>query len=85
MSESVWNEELLGRLLRMLKPVPRGCVAAAVELPRLRAVLDQLVARAEADAVFRAELIVDLEAALAREGLEPSPRLLEELRRQLDA
>jgi hypothetical protein len=83
MSENPWNEERLGELLRLLPPAPRGWVQAAAELPRLRTVLDQLVERAEADATFRAALIADLEAALAREGVEPTPRLVEALRVRL--
>jgi hypothetical protein len=83
MSENAWTEERLARLLRLLKPAPRGWVEAAAELPRLRAVLDDLVERAEADAAFRSALIADLEAALAREGVEPTPRLVEQLRARL--
>jgi hypothetical protein len=80
--QSPWNEERLAELLGFLKPAPAAWVDAAAELPRLRAVLDDLVARAEADAEFRAVLIADLEAALAREGVEPSPRVVEELRKR---
>ena len=83
MSENAWNEERLAVLLRMLKPAPQGWVEAAAELPRFRAVLDDLVERAEADAVFRAALIADLEAVLAREGVEPTPRLVDALRSRL--
>jgi hypothetical protein len=83
MSENAWNEERLGELLRLLPPAPRGWVQAAAELPRLRAVLDQLVERAEVDAAFRAALIADLEAALEREGVEPTPRLVDALRSRL--
>jgi hypothetical protein len=83
MSENAWNEERLGLLLGMLKPAPRGWVEAAAELPRLRAVLDDLVERAEADSAFRATVIADLEAALAREGVEPTPRLVRELRARI--
>ena len=46
--------------------------------------LDQIVARATADAEFRAALIADLESALAQEGYEPDERLLEELRERLE-
>jgi hypothetical protein len=81
--ESPWNEERLAELLGSMKPVPAGWVEAAAQLPRLRAVLDDLVARAEADAEFRAALVADLEATLAREGVEPSPRVLDELRRRI--
>jgi hypothetical protein len=83
MSENAWNEERLAELLRLLKPAPQGWVEAAAELPRLRAVLDDLVERAEVDAAFRAALIADLEAALAREGVEPTPRLVAVLRSRL--
>jgi hypothetical protein len=83
MSENAWHEERLGELLRLLKPAPDGWVDAAIQLPRLRAVLDGLVERAEADAAFRARLIADLEVALTREGLDPTPRLLEALRARL--
>ena len=81
--ESPWNEERLAELLGLLKPAPKGWVEAAAQLPRLRAVLDELVARADAEAEFRAALIADLEATLAREGVEPSARVLDELRRRI--
>jgi hypothetical protein len=81
--ESPWNEERLAELLSLLRPVPTGWVEAAAQLPRLRAVLDDLVARAEADAEFRTALIADLEATLAREGVEPSPRVVDEIRRRI--
>ena len=83
MSESAWNEEHLGELLRLLKPAPGDWVAAAAELPRLRAALGGLVEMAESDAAFHAELIAELEAALASEGLEPTPRRLELSRKVL--
>ena len=76
-----WNEERLAELLSLLRPAPAAWVDAAAELPRLRAVLDDLVARAEADAEFRAALVADLEATLAREGVEPSARVVDELRK----
>ena len=85
MSANAWNEERLGELLRLLRPAPTGWVEAAAQLPRLRAVFDDLVARAEADAAFRAELVADLEAALAREGVEPTERALVELRARLSS
>jgi hypothetical protein len=81
-AENPWNEERLAELLALLKPPPAGWIEAAAELPRLRGVLDDLVARAEADAEFRTALIADLEATLAREGVEPSPRVVEELRKR---
>ena len=72
------NIEELARLLAVLPPAPAGWVEAAQELPRLRAGLDVLVARAEQDAELRARLVSDLEAALAESGIAPlrasSPR-----------
>ena len=78
-----YDEERLADLLSALPPAPEGWVQAAAELPLARPELDQIVARAEADAAFRAALIADLEATLAREGIEPARPLLDELRRFL--
>jgi hypothetical protein len=47
--------------------------------------MDEIVARAEADAQFQAALVADLEAALAREGYEPSGPLLDALKRYLES
>ena len=81
---SQFSEERLARLLRLLPPAPRGWTEAAQELPLARLGLDRIVARAEADLRFRELLIADLEAALALEGVEPDPVILEALRRRLD-
>lgn len=75
-------EERLAALLRLLRPAPRAWVEAAQELAPARAGLDRIVARAEADALFRELLIADLNAALAQEGVEPNPQLVEALRRR---
>jgi hypothetical protein len=83
MNEARWDEERLAELLALLRPVPAGWVQAAQELPALRRTLDDLVARAEADAAFRAQLIADLERTLQAEGVEPTPRVLDELRSRL--
>src|SRR5262249_53001188 len=77
-----YEEERLGQLLAALPPAPEGWVQAAQELPGARRELDEIVARAEADLAFREALVVDLEAALAAEGYEPAPRVLDELRRR---
>ena len=77
------NIEELARLLAVLQPAPKGWVEAAQELPRLRAELDVLVARAEQDADLRARLVSDLESALAESGIRPTPRILAEARRRL--
>jgi hypothetical protein len=80
---TTYDEERLGALLRLLRPAPAGWVHAAQELPAARRSLDEIVSRAEADAEFRKELIAGLEAALEREGVDPVPRLVEELRKRL--
>jgi hypothetical protein len=79
-----YDEERLGMLLRFLPPAPEGWVRAAQELPAARAALDDLVARAVADAELRRRILNDLEAALAAEGVEPSSALLAELRVRLN-
>ena len=78
-----YDEERLADLLRALPPAPEGWVRAAQELPRSRAELDDIVARAVADDAFRRALIADLEQALQAEGYEPEALPLEELRRRL--
>jgi hypothetical protein len=80
---SSYDHEQLSKLIGMLPPAPEAWVRAAHELPAARRGLDDLVARAEADAAFRAELMADLERALQAEGVEPQPRVVEELRRLL--
>jgi hypothetical protein len=77
------DEERLAELLRALPPAPEAWIKAAQELPLARRELDVIVARAEADAAFRAALIADLEAALAQEGYEPSREQLDKLRERL--
>jgi hypothetical protein len=77
---TAYSEERLAELLRALPPAPQGWVKAAQELPLARLELDEIVARAEADAAFRRALIADLESALAQAGYEPNPLLLEALR-----
>lgn len=81
---SAYDEQRLGRLIGLLPPAPEGWVRAAQELPAARRGLDQLVARAEADAAFRASVLADLESALQAEGVEPKPRVVDEVRRLLD-
>jgi hypothetical protein len=80
---SSYDEERLAELLALLPPAPRGWVEAAQELPLARAQLDGLVARGEADAAFRAQVLADLETALAAAGVEPRPVVVESLRRRL--
>jgi hypothetical protein len=75
--------ENLGRLLAVLPPAPDGWVRAAQELPRVTRELDQLVARAEADAALRAQVVADLSAALSAAGIEPTRRVVEDVRARL--
>jgi hypothetical protein len=82
---NVFDEEQLGRMLRLLPPAPDGWVRAAQELPAARATLDELVARAEQDAAFRLQLQADLERAVAAAGYEPSPYVVSRLRQLLRA
>jgi len=82
---TAFAEERLARLLRALRPVPEGWVRAAQELPFTRKELDEIVARAEADAAFRERLIADLEGALAAEGYERDPAVLAALRVRLES
>lgn len=78
------DEESLARLLRLLPPAPAASVAAARELPLARSGLDEIVARAEADAEFRARLVADLEAALAQAGYEHDAALVQAVRVRLE-
>jgi hypothetical protein len=82
---SAYDEERIADLLRQLRPVPEAWMRAAQELPLALRGLDDIVERARADDRFRRALIADLESALAREGVEPNPRVVEALRRQLPA
>ena len=84
MSENTWNEEHPGE-------APSGCSSrppgpGSTLQPRCPVCVryfDDLVERAEADAAFRSVVIADLEAALAREGVQPTTRRLEVLRSRL--
>ena len=82
---SGYDEERIAALLRLLPPPPEGWVRAAQELPRARAEVAALVARAEADAAFRALVVADLEAALEAEGIEATPSVVAALRTRLAA
>jgi hypothetical protein len=77
---TAFDEGRLARLIRALPPAPLAWVRAAQELPLAKAGLDEIVARAEADADFRARLVADLEAALEAEGYERNPAVIEVLK-----
>jgi hypothetical protein len=80
---SGYDEERIADLLRLLKPAPQAWERAAQELPLALRGLDDIVERARADDRFRRALITNLESALAAEGYEPNPRVVEALRRRL--
>jgi hypothetical protein len=79
---SAFNEDRLAELIAALPPAPQAWVRAAQELPLTRTEINEIVARAEADADFREALIADLEATLAQEGYEPERPLVDALRRR---
>ena len=82
---SGYDEQRIAALLGLLPPPPEGWVLAAQELPRARAEIAGLVARAEEDAAFRALVVADLEAALEAEGIEATPSVVAALRTRLTA
>jgi len=79
-----YDEERIAEMLRLLPPAPVGWVRAAQELPAARTEIASLVARAEADAAFRARVVADLEAALESEGIPVTPSVVAALRSSLD-
>jgi hypothetical protein len=83
--EPMLTEARVAELIAELPPPPEGWVQAARELPEARRSLDELVARAEADASLRAEVLAGLELALKRAGHDPDPRLRAILRARLEA
>ena len=80
-----YDEQRIAELLRLLPPAPFGWVRAAQELPAARIEIAGLVARAEADAAFRALVIADLETALEAEGIEATPSVVAALRSRLES
>jgi hypothetical protein len=82
---SGYDLERIAALLGLLPPPPEGWVHAAQELPRARAEVAGLVARAERDAAYRALVVADLEAALEAEGIEATPSVVAALRTRLTA
>jgi hypothetical protein len=72
-------EERLGSLLGELRPAPAAWVELAVALPAVRAALGDIHGRVTAGAADRAQLTAELEAALARAELEPTPERVRSL------
>ena len=80
---TAYDAERLAELISTLPPAPQGWVRAAQQLPMARKALDEIVARASADARFRAALLADLESTLAQAGYEPDTVLLDAVRTRL--
>jgi hypothetical protein len=80
---TTYDHEQLAQLLAALPPAPVGLVTAAQELPQVRKSLDDLLARAEADADVRRLLVADLESTLSQSGIRPTPRILDEVRARM--
>jgi hypothetical protein len=80
----MYDEERIAELLRLLPPAPGGWVDAAAELPTARRALADLEARVLEGAEERAAVTADLEAALRDAGYDPSPTLVEAVRRGLE-
>jgi hypothetical protein len=78
-----FDEEHTAHLLGLLPPAPEAWVRAAQVLPAARQGLDAIVERAERDAEYRATILADLESALAAASVEPSPAVVEHLRKRL--
>jgi regulator of protease activity HflC (stomatin/prohibitin superfamily) len=80
-----YDEDRIAQLIAALPPAPEAWVRAAQELPQARRELDEIVARAEADAKFHKALIADLESALAAEGYVADELTLQRLRDRLSS
>lgn len=77
------SEERLAALIALLPPPPTHWVQAAVEVPRARAAIDELVARAISDQQLRQTILADLEEALRDAGVDPRPDVTKSLRARL--
>jgi hypothetical protein len=84
-TENAYDEQRLAELIAALPPAPSAWVAAAQELPFARRSLDGIVERARQDLEYRRAVIADLERALAESGVEPTPVVIDSLRRRVDA
>ncbi|HZT92624.1 MAG TPA: hypothetical protein VFA05_11350 [Gaiellaceae bacterium] len=80
---NAYDHDALARLIAALPAPPESWVRAAQELPAARRGVDDIVARAEADAAYRARVVADLESALADVGVRPTQPLLDELDERL--
>ena len=78
------DESELSDLLRALPPAPAPLVLAAKQLARTRRVMDDVLARMERDAAFRAQATRDLERALDAAGIELDEAALRALLEHLE-
>lgn len=76
-------EERIAELIATLPSAPGPWVKAAIELPQVRAAIDDLVADALSDRARRKEILADMEFALRAAGVEPRPQLVGQLRARL--
>jgi hypothetical protein len=77
------SEENLAEMIALLRPAPDGWVQSAIELPRARQAIDQLIIAARQDRQARQAILDDLAEALRGQGVEPQRELLEQLRVRL--
>jgi ferric-dicitrate binding protein FerR (iron transport regulator) len=77
-----YDEEHIAALLRALPPAPPGWVAAASELPIARRALREIETWL-ADHPEHAAQTAALEKALEQAGFEPTPELVDAVRREL--
>lgn len=77
------DDEHIAELLSALPPAPQAWVAAALEIPRTRRELEDVMRRVEADEEFRRAVQADIEAALRRFGYAADPDAVEALRRRI--
>lgn len=78
-----FSEETLAELIAMLGPAPDGWVQGAIELPRARRAIDELITTAQEDREAHRAIVADLESALRGQGVEPRRQLLEQLQVRL--
>ena len=78
------DETDLAELLSLLRPAPQAWVEAAQQRPRIERGVAQILALAEADAEFRRALIEDLEEAVQRAGVDPSPEIVSRVRARME-
>jgi hypothetical protein len=77
------DDEHIAELLSALPPAPAAWVAAALEIPRTRRELEDVMRRVEADEEFRRAVLADIETALQRFGYAADPDAVAALRRRM--